>query len=120
MRPEIDGLRIPGRGGEKQRQGEQHKTAHDLHGPQGIEKLRIVAPWALQDVLPQPHVGKQVQDEQDGGGDGDDAEHFRHQQTGHHQVATQANRLRGDQRPEVPCPSRYRFATKAKRWRYVN
>ncbi|MNP38607.1 hypothetical protein D3C76_1321290 [compost metagenome] len=93
MRPEIDDLRIPGSGCQQQRKGEQHEAAHDLHGPEGIEEYRVVAAWTLEDVLAQPHIGEQVQDEQNGGSNGDDAEHFRHQQTGHHQVAAQAYHL---------------------------
>ncbi|MNP32154.1 hypothetical protein D3C76_1253200 [compost metagenome] len=63
MRPEIDRLRIPGSDGEKQCQRKQYKAAHDLHGPEGIEKCRIVTARALQDVLAQPHIGEQMQDE---------------------------------------------------------
>jgi hypothetical protein len=64
-----------------------------LHGPDGIEKHRIVATRALNDVLAQADIGQQMQHQRNGDGDQHDAEHLRHQQTGHDQVAAQAEGL---------------------------
>jgi hypothetical protein len=45
------------------------------------------------DVLAQADIGQQMQHQRNGDGDQHDAEHLRHQQTGHDQVAAQAEGL---------------------------
>ncbi|MCY1175914.1 hypothetical protein D9M73_161720 [compost metagenome] len=91
--PKLSQLRQPSPQGQQQGKGKQQETADDLHGPGGIEKIWIVTTVALDDVLAQAHIGKQMQQYRNSGGNDHHAEHFRQQQAGHDQIAAQAHHL---------------------------
>ncbi|MNH17496.1 hypothetical protein D3C79_771700 [compost metagenome] len=119
-RPQIGQLRPPGAEGQQQRQREQHKAAHDLHRPGGVEEQWVVAAVALNDVLPQADIGQQVQQHRNGRGNDHHPKHFRQQYPRHDQVAAQAQHLRGHQRDQVPCACAHGTLAQTGRCLHIN
>ena len=72
----------------------QHRAAHDLHRPRGVQEALVLRLLAAHHARAQADVREHRQADQQHGDDGHQAEVFRRQQARQRQVAGQAQHLR--------------------------